>query len=204
MPIFAALPDISERWLPYDVVHLLNAYFDRVARQIEMNGGEIDKFMGDGVMALFSSKRKIAKSARQSLVAALHVLETVDAMNEENAAEWEKPLRVAIGIHGGPAILGQIGGGARANRARTALGRTINSASRLQDFAKTQEAALAVSADIAALAGLSLIGGERFVTELRGSHQPLEVIVYADTAALRHALAQTGAVEDSPPALTTG
>ncbi|MBP0615605.1 adenylate/guanylate cyclase domain-containing protein [Jiella mangrovi] len=184
---------ISERWLPYDVVHLLNAYFDRVTRRIEANGGEIDKFMGDGVMALFSRKRQMERSARQALAAALDILKTVEAMNAENTDEWEVPLRVAIGIHGGLAILGQIGGGNHGQTSRTALGRTINAASRLQDFAKTKEAALAVSADIVRLAGLAEdAGGERVVAELRGSTRALDVVVFADSASLERALESAG------------
>ena len=196
---------ISERWLPYDVVHLLNAYFDRVARQIEANSGEIDKYMGDGVMALFSQTAQIERSAREALTAALRILETVEALNAENADEWETPLRVAIGIHGGPAILGQIGGGANASRSRTALGRTINAASRLQDFAKTQEAALAVSADILRLAGIADNGiGARLIAELRGSTKTLEVAIFADAASLSQALFGPLETPVVPETVTTG
>ncbi|MBO0662385.1 2Fe-2S iron-sulfur cluster-binding protein [Jiella sp. MQZ9-1] len=191
---------ISERWLPYDVVHLLNAYFDRVARQIEAHGGEIDKFMGDGVMALFSKPGKIEDSARDALQAACAILQTVEAMNAENAREWESPLRVAIGVHGGPAIFGQIGGGTTPRLTRTALGRTINTASRLQDFAKTHEAALAVSAEMAALAEIGeAVGGERRIAELRGTTRSLEVLLFHDTARLSQSLGRTG--ETGMPAM---
>ncbi|MAU94690.1 MAG: adenylate/guanylate cyclase domain-containing protein [Fulvimarina sp.] len=192
---------IAERWLPYDVVHLLNAYFDRVSRQIEAHGGKIDKFMGDGVMALFPIGRQSERSAREALYAALKILQTVEAMNRENAAEWEAPLRVAIGIHGGPAILGQIGGGTHGPLARTALGRTINVASRLQDFAKAQEAALSVSADIVELAGIPRDGaGHRRIAELRGSTRAIEVVVFADAASLASALAMA----EAPATLAAG
>ncbi|MBO0906007.1 adenylate/guanylate cyclase domain-containing protein [Jiella sonneratiae] len=193
---------ISERWLPYDVVHLLNAYFDRVARQIEANRGEIDKFMGDGVMALFHRKNDLASAARDALTAALEILRTVEAMNEENRDSWQVPLQVAIGIHGGSAILGQIGGGGQARPARTALGRTINAASRLQDFAKTLDVALVVSDDVARLAGI----GEsdelmRVVAELRGSTRSLEVTVFSDLDAVERAVSQAwGEADDVRPA----
>lgn len=191
---------IAERLLPYDVVHLLNAYFDRVARAVEAHGGEIDKFMGDGVMALFSGN-EIEKAGRDAAAAALAILEIVDEMNARISKDIGSPLRVAIGIHAGWAIFGRIGGGSQRDPvARTALGRTVNTAARLQDFAKEQDVPLVISTELAELAKLVEPQGVRStIAALRGTTRPVNILMFGETATLRAALESSQ--ERAAPAL---
>ncbi|MCQ0989392.1 adenylate/guanylate cyclase domain-containing protein [Jiella marina] len=180
---------IAERLLPYDVVHLLNAYFDRAARAIETHGGEVDKFMGDGLMAVFSVG-SIEKASRDAADAALAILEIVDEMNARVGKEVGSPLRVAVGLHAGTAIFGRIGGGSqRGQLARTALGRTVNTAARLQDFAKENDVPLVVSRKLAKLGELDEPNGVRStLATLRGTARPTSVLLFPETSLLRAAL----------------
>jgi adenylate cyclase len=125
---------IAERKLPYDLVFLLNSYFETVGEAITSSGGMVDKFIGDGVMALFGVDSRPERGCRQALAAAQRMIEQVDALSQNLAEELPEPLRIGIGIHCGPAVVGRMGYGETVHV--TAIGDTVNVASRLQDLTK--------------------------------------------------------------------
>ncbi|KQT53810.1 MULTISPECIES: adenylate/guanylate cyclase domain-containing protein [unclassified Aureimonas] len=181
---------LTERRLVYDVVHLLNAYFDRASRVVALRGGQIDKFMGDGLMALFAIEEPIETGARHAVEAALDLLGVIEAINQELAADLDEPLRVAIGLHCGPAILGRIGGG-ETDTAFTALGDTVNTASRLEGIAKAQNAPVCLSERLMQAAGLDPSVGEALTADIRGREASVPVRLFADGATLKTALTAT-------------
>ena len=112
----------SEGRLPFDTVYLINAFARMAGEAIEQEGGRVDKFLGDGVMALFGARDDERTAAARALRAAHALLEGVDALSERLAADLDGPLGVAIGLHHGPAIVGDLGpapgGATRSGRPR--------------------------------------------------------------------------------------
>lgn len=173
---------ISDSRLPYDTVFLLNRYFSVVGQAVERAGGQMDKFIGDGAMALFGIDTGKEEACRQSLRAAAQILDDLERLGREVAGEIPIPLRVAIGIHAGPAIVGSMGYGAVMHV--TAIGDTVNVASRLETAAKDLDAAIVVSETVAALSGIDLDRFEAREIDIRGSARALAVRVMPQGTAL--------------------
>ncbi|HEY6632345.1 MAG TPA: adenylate/guanylate cyclase domain-containing protein [Rhizobiaceae bacterium] len=186
---------LADRRLPYDIVFLLNRYFAIVGRAVEQSGGRLDKFIGDGAMALFGLDGSAAEASRQALSASAAILAALDRLSEELAAELPGPLRVAIGIHAGPAIVGAMGYGSTMHV--TAIGDTVNVASRLEAAAKEFDAAIVVSDTVVALSGLDLSGYEMREIAIRGSRGPLNVRVVPQDVALEAGFAEALAAQSA-------
>jgi adenylate cyclase len=168
---------LSEGRLPYDVVFILNRYFAAMGRAIESAGGRVDKFVGDGVMALFGVEGEIGLGCRAALAAARLMSERLVELNEALRAELAEPLRIGVGLHAGPAIVGEMGYGSAS--AITAIGDSVNTASRLEGLAKEYAAELVVSAEVVAHAGIDLPGGRHDEIDIRGKQEKLRVAVFA-------------------------
>lgn len=173
---------LADHRLPYDIVFLLNRYFAIVGRAVEQSGGRLDKFIGDGAMALFGLQTTTAEACRQALAASAAILAELDRLSEELSGEIPSPLRVAIGIHAGPAIVGAMGYGGVMNV--TAIGDTVNVASRLEAAAKEFDAAIVVSDHVAEMSGLDLSHYEVREIAIRGSTRPVHVRVVPQDSAL--------------------
>ena len=183
--LFADLRDftrLSESRLPYDVVFILNRYFAVMGQAVEQAGGRVDKFIGDGVMALFGIESGHAEGCRQAIAASRAMGEALARLNAALAADLKQPLRIGVGIHAGPAIVGEMGFGSAATL--TAIGDTVNVASRLEALTKVYQCELVVSADAAAQAGVDLGSFPRHEIEVRGRAQPLVIHAIDRLAAL--------------------
>ncbi len=123
----------SEAHLPYDVIHALNRYFSRVGVIVKQQHGQIDNFMGDGIMALFGVDDP-ANCALNAVRAGLAMLRAVDDMQPYFEAQFKTRLRIGVGVHYGEAVLGAIGTGER--RRLTAIGDAVNVASRVESANK--------------------------------------------------------------------
>ena len=145
---------MAEHKLPYDVVFVLNRYFEAVGTAITRAGGVTNQFTGDGVMALFGIESGPATGSRQALTAARAMVEGVEALSAELAGDLPTPLRIGIGIHTGPAVVGRMGWGESVYL--TAVGDTVHVAARLEQATKDYAAELVVSDDVARRAGLDL------------------------------------------------
>ena len=174
----------SEGRLPFDTVYLINAFAKVAGEAIEAEGGRVDKFLGDGVMALFGAEGDTSDPAGRALAAALRLLDGVASLSVRLRTDLDGPLGVAIGLHYGPAIVGEIGYGAA--RGLTAIGDTVNAASRLEGIAKEADAAVAVSRDALVAAGLSQVPCEPVV--IRGRISRMDAAVLPDEDALRDIL----------------
>ena len=172
----------AEKRLPYDVVFVLNRYFANMGEAVQNSGGHLDKFIGDGVMALFGIDGDPVKGCRQALVAARAMGEKLKELNASLAAELPDPLRIGIGIHAGPAIIGEMGYGPATHL--TAIGDSVNTASRLETLTKEFKAQLVVSEELAVRAGVDLSHYPSHDIEVRGRAEPVRVRVIVDALTL--------------------
>jgi adenylate cyclase len=173
---------LSEGRLPYDVVFILNRYFAAVGRSVETAGGRVDKFLGDGVMALFGIEGGAVGGCRSALAAARLISERMAELNLSLTAEIDQPLRIGIGIHMGPIIIGEMGYGGTSSI--TAIGDAVNTASRLQELTKEHGCELVVSEAVVRRAGLILTDVPSHEIEIRGKRETLTVRTLASAAAL--------------------
>lgn len=164
---------LSESKLPFDVVFLLNQYFQSMGTAIEAAGGRVDKFIGDGIMALFGSGDAAGNSAQQALEAAHKMSQRLEHINERLKNDLEEPLRLGIGIHQGPAIVGTMGHGAATQI--TAIGDTVNTAARLESLTKEQGVQLLVSSLAEQASQMDLTSHEEVEISVRGRSQSLKV-----------------------------
>lgn len=170
-----AFTKISEGKLPFDVVFLLNQYFRAMGEAIEANGGRLDKFIGDGIMALFGVESGAGSGCRQALAASLAMSEVLDGLNAALANDLERPLRIGIGLQVGPVIVGEMG--YRDTTSVTAIGDAVNVASRLETMTKDFKAQMVIANDVFSVAGLPIGGLKTDEVPIRGREQPLNVVV---------------------------
>jgi adenylate cyclase len=173
---------LAEGRLPYDVVFVLNRYFAAMGRAVETAGGRVDKFIGDGVMALFGIESDARAASRAALDAARLMSERLEELNRSLSGELDQPLRIGIGIHIGPTIVGEMGYGSAV--AITAIGDAVNTASRLETLTKTYGCQLVVSEETVSRAGLDLSAFPRYEIEIRGKRDMLAVRTVASAALL--------------------
>lgn len=120
----------AEQHSPEEVMDLLRRYHAFVERSIFQNGGTLDKYLGDGVMATFGTPETGPDDAANALKAAMQIIEEAKAFNDDRRANGVDPVHVSIGVHYGPVILGDIGPSRRLEFA--VIGDTVNVASRLE------------------------------------------------------------------------
>jgi adenylate cyclase len=183
--LFADLRDfsrLSRRSLPYDVVFLLNRYFAVTGEAVEEAGGHIDKFIGDGIMALFGVDASLDQACRQACEAARAMARGLASINQSLSEELPEPLRIGIGIHAGPVIIGEMGYGDAVSL--TAIGDTVNIAERLEQATKNLGAEAVISAAVAGRMGYDLSAYPVQEISIRGHRDPLSVIAVQDLATL--------------------
>ncbi len=159
---------LAEHKSAAEAAALLNEHFALVAACVEQEGGTIDKYIGDSVMAFWGAPVATLDHAERACRAALAVRGAVTADNQERQARGEPPMGVRIGIHTGRAIAGNIGAPGRINY--TLIGDTVNVAQRIEELIKTlapptSAVAVVVSGEVAAeIAG-------RFTLAPEGAHE---------------------------------
>src|ERR1700722_4235557 len=133
---------ISEHLAPEKVVQLLNEYFELMVEVVFRNQGTLDKFMGDGLMAIFGAPENDPYQEEHALKAAIEMQQELSKLQVRWEAEGIQ-IRIGVGIHSGPAIVGTIGSSRRMEY--TAIGDTVNVASRLQTATKELGANILIS-----------------------------------------------------------
>ncbi|MBF0383209.1 MAG: adenylate/guanylate cyclase domain-containing protein [Magnetococcales bacterium] len=161
----------SEKRLPFDVLFVLNRYFRFMGTAIEKEGGHLDKFIGDGIMALFGLDGDAKKGCLNALKAAKAMGRELETLNVSLLDELDDPLRIGIGIHVGHVIVGEMGHGPA--RQLTAIGDTVNSASRLESLTKEHKAQLVVSQEVTKRAGIDMDDYPLMELTIRGRSDPL-------------------------------
>jgi adenylate cyclase len=168
---------IAERRLPYDVVFILNRLFAEVGEAIERHDGAIDKYLGDGLMAIFGGRDGEAAGCRQALRAARDIDLGLDRLNEHIVGEIGAPLKLGMGIDVGPLVVGQIGHAGTA--AVTVIGNTVNAASRLEALTKEKGCQLIAASEVLAEAGLDPAAFRREDVAVRGLTATRSVVLIA-------------------------
>ena len=169
---------LSEKKLPYDLVFFLNRYFEVMGEAIDRTGGVINQFTGDGVMALFGVHEGPEEGCRKALRAAGAMIEGLGEMSESLSEELNEPLRMGVGIHTGPTVVGRMGRGVALYL--TAVGDTVHVASRFQDLTKEYACQLVISAQVAERAGLDVSGFPRHELAVRNRTEPIVIRTIED------------------------
>jgi len=162
---------ISDAWPRDDVIDLLNSYFDAMCGPIEKHGGEILKFMGDGLLAIFPLSNP---NACLDLLAALGEAQiAMRELNAKNVEAGQKPLGYGIGVHVGDVMYGNIGSKSRLDF--TVIGPAVNIASRIESLTKHVNRKVLVSRAFADLAGPASGLHSLGVYPVKGLSEPIEV-----------------------------
>ncbi|MDX1742823.1 MAG: adenylate/guanylate cyclase domain-containing protein [Ruegeria sp.] len=156
--------------LPYDIVFLLNRFFDAIVPAITANGGVVDKYMGDGLLAVFE-KPDAESSAKAGLAAAADVSLALARFNQQLESEASRGIRIGMGLHLGDLVLGEIG--AVGSSARTIIGDAVNVASRLEGETKALKVELLASTDLLQAAGYDNNTADLQSFDLRGVTKPI-------------------------------
>ena len=171
---------ISENTLPYDVVFILNSLFGEVGTAVEQTNGYIDKFMGDGMMALFGLVSTPPEACRDALRAALRAQLAAARASELLKEHLREPLRIGIGIHIGQAVVGRVGKTSdQVTPSRlTAIGDTVNVAARLEAASKELSASIVASAKTFRTGQIEIDDdvGTRSKITVRNISEPVEVV----------------------------
>ena len=168
---------LSEARLPYDTVFLLNRFFAETGEAVNASGGWIDKYLGDGMMALFGLQQSVEDGCRAALTASMRIDEALDRLNHELEGELTAPLRIGIGLHAGPLVLGRIGH--RASAATTVIGPAVNVASRLESMTKEQQVQLIASSELMRRAGMPDRTFRETEVTVRGTSEAMTVALIA-------------------------
>jgi adenylate cyclase len=119
---------ISERLTPTEIAEMLNKLFEEMLQEVFIYGGTLDKYIGDCIMTFFGAPEPQPDHADRAVAAAQGMLIRLENLNANNF--WHQPLQLRIGINSGKAVVGDVGSSQRVEY--TALGATINLASRLE------------------------------------------------------------------------
>lgn len=133
----AGFSSLAEDMTAEQTASLLNAHFELLANCIEAEGGTVDKFMGDGLMAFWGAPEPMDDHAARALRAGAAIQEAIVAENFQRTSSDRPPISVRVGIHTGPAIVGNIGSKNRINY--TVVGDSVNVASRLETLSRDFE-----------------------------------------------------------------
>jgi adenylate cyclase len=188
---------LAEARLPFDVIFLINRFLHSTSQAVVDAGGQPNQFIGDGLLALFGLDVEKPAACRQALRAAALVAANVEYLNHQFASDLREPIEFGIGIHGGEAIIGNIG--FRDHTVFTAVGDSVNVAARLQDMTKQLGCRAIVSEEVCRNANIGpglLAAGEITV---RGRDEPLKVRTAEDPtvlASLLEPLTPTAADEE--------
>jgi adenylate cyclase len=137
---------IVETFNPGELVEMLNAYFGSMAKAIYARHGIVDKHIGDAIMAVFGAPEKQENDALAAVLAALDMLDELVVFNESQRKIGRPALRIGIGLHYGPVIVGNIGSEFKMDY--TVMGDRVNLASRLEGLTKQYHEPLVVSDSI--------------------------------------------------------
>ncbi len=179
---------ISEKSLPYDIVFILNSLFAEVGGAIETNNGYIDKFMGDGMMALFGLVSTPVEASRDALRAAIAAQDAAANASRILTQHLKEPLRIGIGVHTGMAVVGRIGKTSdQVSPSRlTAIGDTVNVSARLEAATKELKCGIVASVHTFEVAGINDPQelGSRSRINVHNISEPVDVVAIGDTGPL--------------------
>jgi adenylate cyclase len=165
---------ISDNWPRDDVIDLLNGYFDAMSEPIAKHGGEILKFIGDGLLAIFPLSQP--QACADLLHAVTEARRAMLALNQKNSETGRAPLNYGIGVHVGDVMYGNIGSRNRLDF--TVIGPAVNMASRLEALTKQLGRTVLLSRAFADLVGSDFDLERVGEYPVRGFSDPIELFAY--------------------------
>lgn len=148
----------------------LQEYRTLISRIVESEGGLIDKFIGDGALAVFGAVRPSPQDAAAAIRCGTRLIEAIDAWNVERARRDEPPVRVGVGVHQGDVVIGAIGDEQRLEY--SVVGHAVNVCARIERLTRKYRSPMLVSEETlaeAARSGMPPDGWRRFIDrEVRG------------------------------------
>jgi adenylate cyclase len=183
---------LSETAEPEQVVRFLQAFHARATDAVFANGGTLDKFLGDGLMATFGTLGEDDQAAARALACAFALQDSCDRHGWTGGICGGKGIQLGIGIHYGPAVVGNVGGERRMEF--TVIGDTVNVAARIERLTRHYDCAIAISENALTAAGIVPTSDGRFQREgevdIRGRANRLAIWT-VHRAALRHPMGPT-------------
>jgi adenylate cyclase len=164
---------LSESRSPEEVIDLLNRYFSLQVDVVFSHGGSLDKFIGDCIMAMWGAPLDQPDHARRAVACALDMADTLQAFKRELGAE-HTDFDVGIGLHSGPAVVGLMGSQKR-RLEYTAIGDTVNLASRIEGLTKDARRRILVSAETRERCGDAFDFVSCGTFTVKGRSQPVEL-----------------------------
>lgn len=169
---------ISEQLSPEEVVEMLNRWLAAACGVVQHEGGSVDKFIGDAIMAEFGAPLHVPDHSARALRAAIGLREAACEMQtwmQTRFSGRDIPFfAVGVGVHSGRAVVGNIGAPERMEY--TAIGDTVNLASRLEGVTRTLNCTIVASRAVIDRAGMDIVIGERQTLSVKGRKEPVEVL----------------------------
>ncbi|MET4076512.1 adenylate/guanylate cyclase domain-containing protein [Hymenobacter sp. UYCo722] len=176
----------------YDVIHVLNRYFETMGEVVRTHNGHVSDYIGDGLMAVFGLAQPTTAVA-DALAAGQAMLRQVAPLNTYLQHMYDRTFRVRLGLHYGPAVVGHIGGGGL--RKLATIGDTVNVAARIESANKEFGTYFLVSQAVVDAAGPSLVTGQEFRARLKGKKSEYHLYEVASTPVAAGAALQRNLVE---------
>jgi adenylate cyclase len=181
---------LVESMPPAQVLEYLNEVQGLLAEIVSKHGGTVDKFMGDGMLAVFGAPRQLDDHAQHGIAAATEIISSIAALNRERRERGEPAAEIGLGVHTGSVIAGCVGSGARLEF--TVLGDAVNATSRLEGLTRELGVTALVSEETVRRAGNEARGVRDYIlgrltrrgeVSIRGRIAPLSVYSLEGVAA---------------------
>jgi class 3 adenylate cyclase/nitrite reductase/ring-hydroxylating ferredoxin subunit len=160
----------AESLPPHDVIFILDRFFSQMGKIITAYGGIIQNYMGDGFLALFGQDND-PLAAEKSIKAALEMHKAMEDFTVFLEANFNKSIKMGIGLHWGKVVLGTMGFGS--SRRLTVIGDTVNTASRIESTTKDAKVDILISQTLLEQIDVSVETGKTFLAELKGKSEKL-------------------------------
>jgi class 3 adenylate cyclase len=178
----AGFTPTSEGMTATETAAFVNHHLSLLGAEITREGGTIDKYIGDSVMAFWGAPERLENPAQPAARAAIGMARAIRADNQARIERGEPPVRIRIGLHMGPLVVGDIGAPERVNY--TVIGDTVNAASRLESLGKTVDASadvtILVSSEIAKRLDSTFNQEAIGPQKVKGKSEPVEVVRLRD------------------------
>lgn len=163
----------SEGHTPEQVVEMLNEYFQIMVRIINTNGGVVDKFIGDAIMAVWGAPNTTERDSQNAVKACMEMRIALAKLNELRQGRGQVPIKIGMGLHRGEAISGTIGSEERMEY--TVIGDTVNQASRIESSTKAFGTDMLLSESLAGFVQDEFVIEVAGSVEVKGKSEPLKL-----------------------------